>query len=176
MSKKGFTLIELMVVVAIIGILATIAVPSYKHWIEKARINETKNNLARIRAAVTLYRSVEGIYPAMLQDLVTANGYQDGNVTVKYLDQIPAPYIPDHDTCADSCETGVCAADGFPVCNYVWADLDEAGFIDGNGAPLCADDPCGKCNCWIYITDRAEVKAPCLCNNVYNERCPFATW
>jgi len=50
-SQKGFSLIELMIVVAIIGILATIAIPNFNRFQAKARQSEAKTNLAAIYAA-----------------------------------------------------------------------------------------------------------------------------
>lgn len=53
-TQKGFTLIELMIVVAIIGILAAVAVPAYQNYTIKARYTEVVNATAPFKTAVEL--------------------------------------------------------------------------------------------------------------------------
>ena len=64
MNKMGFTLIELMIVVAIIGILAVVAVPKFADLINKSKEGATKGSLGSVRAALTVYYGdQEGQYP-----------------------------------------------------------------------------------------------------------------
>jgi len=63
-SKKGFTLIELMIVVAIIGILAAIAIPNFLRFQLKSKTSEAKVNLAAIRTAEEAYMAEYGVYIA----------------------------------------------------------------------------------------------------------------
>ncbi|PIE71040.1 MAG: dolichyl-phosphate-mannose--protein mannosyltransferase [Deltaproteobacteria bacterium] len=55
MQEKGFTLIELMIVVAIIGILAALAIPSFLNYQCKAKQSEAKTNLGTIRTSESAY-------------------------------------------------------------------------------------------------------------------------
>lgn len=70
--QSGFTLIELMIVVVIIGILATIAVPSYRQSVVKAREAVLRQDLFTMRDLLDQYRADRGKYPPSLKDLVTA--------------------------------------------------------------------------------------------------------
>lgn len=60
--QRAFSLVELIVVVIIIGILASIAMPNYLHTQERALDNEAKANLKLIQAAEKIYRMEEGFY------------------------------------------------------------------------------------------------------------------
>ena len=61
-KSGGFTLIELMIVVAIIGILAAIAIPNFLKFQLKAKTSEGKTNLAAIRTAEESYHAEFGVY------------------------------------------------------------------------------------------------------------------
>jgi len=88
LSKKGFTLIELMIVVAIIGILAAIAIPKFAELIRKSSEGASKGNLGALRSAMSIYYGdMEGTYPATLSAL-TIGG--------KYLTVIPPAKAPNY--------------------------------------------------------------------------------
>ncbi len=62
-KQQGFTLIELMIVVAIIGILAAIAIPAYQDYTIRAQVSEGLSLAAGAKAAVTEYYQDRGIFP-----------------------------------------------------------------------------------------------------------------
>jgi general secretion pathway protein G len=62
--RRGFTLIELVVVVLILGIIAAIAAPKMFDTANDARTNSTRQSLAVVRDAIELHRAQNGSYPA----------------------------------------------------------------------------------------------------------------
>ena len=72
--SSGFTLLELLVVMTIIGILAAIAVPALKNSPQKAREAALREDLFTFRSCIDQYRGDKGKYPAELQVLVS-DGY-----------------------------------------------------------------------------------------------------
>jgi type IV pilus assembly protein PilA len=70
-DRKGFTLIELMIVVAIIGILAAIAIPAYSDYTKKARISEISNSLGSLMSALQSHTSDSGVFPASFAGATT---------------------------------------------------------------------------------------------------------
>ncbi len=71
---KGFTLLELLVVMTIIGILAAVAVPALKNSPQRAREATLKEDLFAMRSVIDQFHGDKGNYPADLQTLVT-DGY-----------------------------------------------------------------------------------------------------
>ncbi|WP_151814861.1 pilin [Acinetobacter soli] len=63
-AQKGFTLIELMIVIAIIGILAAIAIPAYTDYTARAKITEAVTALASAKTSVSEYYTSQGKMPA----------------------------------------------------------------------------------------------------------------
>src|ERR1700745_2223073 len=87
-KKSGFTLIELMIVVAIIGILAAIAIPKFAELIRKSGEGASKGHLGAIRSALRLYYGdMEGVYPTTLSGLTVAG---------KYLATVPVAKTPSY--------------------------------------------------------------------------------
>lgn len=74
--KKGFTLAEVLIVVAIIGILITIVIPQYKNSLIKAKEAVLKENLFQIRDAISKYYKDKNKYPVSLEDLVTSRYFR----------------------------------------------------------------------------------------------------
>ncbi|MBU1153006.1 prepilin-type N-terminal cleavage/methylation domain-containing protein [bacterium] len=89
-DKSGFTLIELMIIIAIIGILSVIAIPKFVDLVDKAREAATKGNLGALRSAIAIYYGDnEGTYPYRLdKNSYEVDGYKYPPFAPKYLEEI----------------------------------------------------------------------------------------
>lgn len=94
MGEKGFTLMELLIVISIIAILAAAIIPNFIGFDTEARIATTQTNLNTLRTRVTLFRAKESRYPAQLEELLTTN-YDDMGIQRPYLDQMPSEMVSD---------------------------------------------------------------------------------
>ncbi|MBN2483899.1 MAG: prepilin-type N-terminal cleavage/methylation domain-containing protein [Candidatus Omnitrophica bacterium] len=92
LSKKAFTLLELMIVIGIIAILAATVIPNFVGFDTEARLAASKTNLSNLRTRVTLFRSKEGRYPERLEELLEVN-YNDLGIERPYLDYMPPEFI-----------------------------------------------------------------------------------
>jgi len=104
--SRGFTLLELVVVITIMGILVSIALPNYRASILSAREAVLRENLYRLRDLIDQYQSDKGKYPETLEALVTEG----------YLRKIPPdpissePWVqipPEADASSNDAPTGV---------------------------------------------------------------------
>jgi prepilin-type N-terminal cleavage/methylation domain-containing protein len=68
-GQKGFTLVELAIVIVIIGVLGSFGVPRFRDAVERSKAGESLNYLSAVRAAQERYHAREGAYASDLADL-----------------------------------------------------------------------------------------------------------
>lgn len=68
-GQKGFTLVELVIVIVVIGVLASFGVPRFRDAVERSKAGESLNYLSAVRAAQERFHASEGTYAAALRDL-----------------------------------------------------------------------------------------------------------
>jgi general secretion pathway protein G len=121
-SGRGFTLIELMVVLAIVGALLSLAAPRYLHRVDLAKETVLRSDLAAMRDAVDKFFADNERYPASLNELVTR----------RYLRKIPP------DPITESAESWVVVAPPAPEQGAVYDVKSGAPGTTADGRPYNA--------------------------------------
>ncbi len=90
--KSGFTLVEMMVVVVILGIIASLVAVSVTDRLEKAKVRLTVATIARLKGEVQLFKVDQDRYPEQLDDLARQPSYVDPRNWPEhgYLEQVPS--------------------------------------------------------------------------------------
>jgi len=99
-KSQGFTLIELMIVVAIIGILAAIAIPAYQDYTKRAHVSEGLTLAGGLKASVAEYFASEGTWPtnngavgitaAITGNAVSGVAVAGSHITITYTSKVDA--------------------------------------------------------------------------------------
>lgn len=133
--KRGFTLIEILVVIAVIGILIALSAVAYQAIRKSSRDTKRRADLQDIRSALELYRTDCRAYPPSLGSSLVGSGVCGGNV---YLQQVPADPTPS----SYSYQYRLISA-GYNLCAYLEngpVGVDCNG--DGNANDFCGNSPC----------------------------------
>jgi general secretion pathway protein G len=141
-SRKGFTLVEILIVVIILGILAAIVIPQFTNASQDARRNNLRSTVATLRAQVALYKMQHG---DTLPDLVTNwdpllnTSTYAGTTYGPYLQEAPINQLTNNSVVANgTASTTPTAAQGFIYDYNAGAGSGQVWGVDKTGASTYA--------------------------------------
>lgn len=136
-SNKGFTLVEILIVVIILGILAAIVIPQFTNASQDARRNNTRSTVATLRAQVALYKMQHG---DTLPDLVTnwnpflSTSTYSGTTYGPYLQEAPVNQLTNSSTVVNgTTATTATATEGFIYDYNAGAGTGQIWGVDKTG-------------------------------------------
>jgi general secretion pathway protein G len=92
--RKGFTLIEILIVVIILGILAAIVIPQFASTADSARLSNVQSTIQSTQSQIELYNLQMGSYPATISALLSNATNGQGQVVGPWLKEMPKnPFI-----------------------------------------------------------------------------------
>lgn len=131
--KKSFTLVEILVVVTIISMLASVAAVSYSRFIKQSRDARRKTDIEQIRAAAELYRNFKGVYPSSLA-FDGSGEIVDG--ATKYMTKVPS----------DPLYTGPLTNTYYYISSDPFQTYNLCAYLEG-GSTTSITATCGGQNC-----------------------------
>ena len=151
-NSRGFTLVELLIVIAIIGVLTTLLMANFIGVRQRARDAQRKSDVRQIQAALELYRSDQGSYPSSLPDCKGQLASPDG--TVVYMRSVPCdPLYPNYYyggkyffSSDSGCDSGFPPQTGYHIRVCLENKNDKEGKSESFGGCstqhfLCTDSP-----------------------------------
>jgi prepilin-type N-terminal cleavage/methylation domain-containing protein len=119
-QRKGFTLVELAIVIAILGILAVVAIPKYQGMVEDARSSAAKAQLGTVRSAIGIYYAKnKGTWPTLAVLSATTNNllFVEGTIPTVEITDVNGTVI----------RSAAVAADATPSTAITGSDFTNAG-------------------------------------------------
>lgn len=134
-KKQGFTIVELLVVIVVIGILAAITVVSYTGITTKANTAANQQNASSVQSAVSTKFAESNAYPAWLTDSATTLGLINAGVS-----KIPTGVVLQNSAPVAGSNIGYVASSVAGVCISYWDySVPAARYLGVGGAVVAAD-------------------------------------